>query len=82
VPDEAVGERIAVVHVPIEKTPAELTRQLAARGLPPISLPAARDFYEVEALPLAGIGKVDLARVTEIARERARAAAERRATRA
>ncbi|HET7094341.1 MAG TPA: AMP-binding protein, partial [Thermomicrobiales bacterium] len=81
VPDAAAGERIAVVHVPIAQTPAEFTRALAARGLPPIALPAPRDFYEVEALPLAGIGKVDLARVTEIAQTRARAAAEQRAAR-
>jgi len=33
-------------------------------------------------LPLAGIGKVDLARVTDIARERASAAAARRPARA
>jgi acyl-[acyl-carrier-protein]-phospholipid O-acyltransferase / long-chain-fatty-acid--[acyl-carrier-protein] ligase len=82
VPDAAAGERIVVIHAPISQTPAELTRALAARGLPPIMLPAPRDFYEVEALPLAGIGKVDLARVAQIAQERARAAAERRAARA
>ncbi|HEU0114820.1 MAG TPA: AMP-binding protein [Thermomicrobiales bacterium] len=82
VPDEAAGERIVVVHVPISQTPAELTRALAARGLPPIALPTPRDFYEVEALPLAGIGKVDLAKVAQIAQERVQAASAQRAARA
>jgi non-ribosomal peptide synthetase component E (peptide arylation enzyme) len=68
--------------VPISQTPAELTRALAARGLPPIALPTPRDFYEVEALPLAGIGKVDLAKVAQIAQERVQAASAQRAARA
>ena len=73
VPDPATGERIVVLHAPMAQSPADLVKALAARGLPPISLPSPRDFIEVEALPLAGIGKVDLRRVAAIAAEKSAA---------
>ena len=44
-------------------------RLLAAAGLPRLYLPAPADFYQIETMPLIGIGKVDLAAIDRIARE-------------
>ncbi len=69
VPDRLSGERIVVVHTPLERTPAELVRQLAASGLPRLYLPAPADFYQIETMPIIGIGKVDLKAIDRFAKE-------------
>ena len=71
VPNEATGERLVVIHTALQQTPDELVKALVAGGLPRLFIPSPRDFYEVEALPLLGIGKVDLKGVDAIALERA-----------
>jgi acyl-[acyl-carrier-protein]-phospholipid O-acyltransferase/long-chain-fatty-acid--[acyl-carrier-protein] ligase len=55
----------------LEQTPGELVTALAAGGLPRLYIPSPKDFYEVDSLPLLGIGKVDLKGVDAIALERA-----------
>jgi acyl-[acyl-carrier-protein]-phospholipid O-acyltransferase/long-chain-fatty-acid--[acyl-carrier-protein] ligase len=71
VPHEATGERLVVIHTALEQTPDELVKALASGGLPRLYTPSQKDFYQVEALPLLGIGKVDLKGVDAIALERA-----------
>ncbi|MDQ2655100.1 MAG: AMP-binding protein [Chloroflexota bacterium] len=71
VPHEATGERLVVIHTALEQTPDALVKALAAGGLPRLFMPSPKDFYEVEALPLLGIGKVDLKGVDAIALARA-----------
>lgn len=69
VPHEATGERLVVLHTPIDRTPDELVKALAANGLPRLYIPSPSDFYEVAAMPLLGIGKVDLKGVDAMAQE-------------
>jgi acyl-[acyl-carrier-protein]-phospholipid O-acyltransferase/long-chain-fatty-acid--[acyl-carrier-protein] ligase len=72
VPDERTGERLVVVHTPLDTPADSLVKQLAAAELPRLYMPAPRDFHEIEAMPLIGIGKVDLAVIDRIAQEAAK----------
>lgn len=72
VPDEARGERLAVLYVPqqLEALGRDVRgwlQGLAGRGLPSIWLPVERDFFPVEAIPVLGSGKLDLRRLKELA---------------
>jgi acyl-[acyl-carrier-protein]-phospholipid O-acyltransferase/long-chain-fatty-acid--[acyl-carrier-protein] ligase len=71
VPSEAGGERLVVIHTPVELTPDELVKGLVAHGLPRLYIPAPADFFEIPSMPLIGIGKVDLAEIDRIGQERA-----------
>jgi acyl-[acyl-carrier-protein]-phospholipid O-acyltransferase / long-chain-fatty-acid--[acyl-carrier-protein] ligase len=73
VPDEATGERLIVVHTTLAQSPDELVKGLAAAGLPRLFIPAPVDFYEIDAMPLIGIGKVDLEAINRFARQAAAA---------
>lgn len=70
VPDDRKGERLIVFHLPTEKTPAEITKELAGQGLPNLWIPGNDSFFEVEEIPLLGTGKLDLQAVREMALER------------
>jgi acyl-[acyl-carrier-protein]-phospholipid O-acyltransferase/long-chain-fatty-acid--[acyl-carrier-protein] ligase len=68
VPDEKKGERLVVLHLPLNGMDArQLCQQLNGKGLPNLWLPAERDFYPIEELPILGSGKVDLKRLKELA---------------
>ena len=69
VPDEATGERLVVVHTAIEQSPDELVKGLAEAGLPRLFIPAPAHFYEIDTMPLIGIGKVDLEAINRLARQ-------------
>jgi acyl-[acyl-carrier-protein]-phospholipid O-acyltransferase/long-chain-fatty-acid--[acyl-carrier-protein] ligase len=73
VPDRLSGERLVVVHTALQQSPAELLRQLAASGLPRLYLPSPADFYQIETMPIIGIGKVDLKAIDGFAKEAASA---------
>ncbi len=60
VPDEAKGERLVVLHRALSRSPWDLCRELAARGLPKLWIPSVDSFLEVDAFPLLGTGKIDL----------------------
>jgi len=67
VTDERRGERLIVLcrHLPI---PAEdVCKLLQQAGLPNLWIPAPRDFFQVESLPILGTGKLDLRAVKELA---------------
>jgi acyl-[acyl-carrier-protein]-phospholipid O-acyltransferase/long-chain-fatty-acid--[acyl-carrier-protein] ligase len=69
VPDEATGERLIVIHTALDQSPAELVKGLADAGLPRLFIPAPVDFYEIDAMPLIGIGKVDLEAINRFAQQ-------------
>jgi len=82
VPDEATGERLVVLHTALDQSPDELVRRLVEAGLPRLFIPAPVDFYEIETMPLIGIGKVDLEAINRIAQQAAtKRQSARRATR-
>jgi len=71
VPDEGKGERLVVLHLPLNGLDAHgLWQRLSGKGLPNLWVPRERDFYQVAELPVLGSGKVDLKRVKELALER------------
>jgi acyl-[acyl-carrier-protein]-phospholipid O-acyltransferase / long-chain-fatty-acid--[acyl-carrier-protein] ligase len=71
VPDEAKGERLVVIHLPLTGTdPRQLLQQLSSRGLPNLWVPRERDFFAIPELPVLGSGKVDLQKIKELALEK------------
>ncbi|MCA9234568.1 MAG: MFS transporter [Planctomycetales bacterium] len=70
VPDERKGERLVVLHLKADKTPAEICQQLKSAGLPNLWIPDEQAFVEVEAIPLLGTGKLDLKGMADVAKER------------
>src|SRR5262249_47025444 len=74
VPDEKRGERLLVLHLPLEGTTvAQLCEKLSEKGLPNLWIPAEHDFFKFNELPILGSGKLDLKKLTEQARELAKA---------
>jgi acyl-[acyl-carrier-protein]-phospholipid O-acyltransferase/long-chain-fatty-acid--[acyl-carrier-protein] ligase len=73
VPDERKGERLIVLHTPLNGTNVrQVWQQLNSKGLPNLWLPGERDFFEIGEIPHLGSGKLDLKRAKELALERAR----------
>ncbi|MBX3411501.1 MAG: MFS transporter [Pirellulales bacterium] len=70
VSDPKRGERIVVLHLPLDRTPEEIYRQLTASGLPKLWIPSPDSFVEVEELPILGSGKLDLKALKEMAMDR------------
>ncbi|HMP01204.1 MAG TPA: AMP-binding protein [Gemmatales bacterium] len=61
VPDEKKGERIVVLHAPLENmTVPQIVARLNQSGLPNLWLPDERSFFEVPEIPILGTGKLDL----------------------
>jgi acyl-[acyl-carrier-protein]-phospholipid O-acyltransferase/long-chain-fatty-acid--[acyl-carrier-protein] ligase len=70
IPDERKGERIVVLHLPLDGMDVnQLWRKLSERGLPNIYIPGPRDFFQVDDLPVLGSGKLDLKKCKEKAME-------------
>jgi acyl-[acyl-carrier-protein]-phospholipid O-acyltransferase/long-chain-fatty-acid--[acyl-carrier-protein] ligase len=67
VPDSFKGERLIVMHLPVEKTPEQIRRELATAGLPNLWIPAVDSFCEVPEIPVLGTGKLDLRGLKEMA---------------
>src|SRR5581483_86733 len=75
VPDESKGERLMVLHLPLDGTSLpELWKKLNERGLPNLYIPAQRDFRQVPELPVLGTGKLDLKACQQKAQDLAGAA--------
>jgi acyl-[acyl-carrier-protein]-phospholipid O-acyltransferase/long-chain-fatty-acid--[acyl-carrier-protein] ligase len=70
VPDRAKGERLIVFHVPLARDPRDVVRRLQERGLPNLWIPGADAFAEIGELPMLGSGKLDLKRLSDMARDR------------
>jgi acyl-[acyl-carrier-protein]-phospholipid O-acyltransferase/long-chain-fatty-acid--[acyl-carrier-protein] ligase len=61
IPDERKGERLIVLHLPLNgASPQQLWQQLSNRGLPNLYVPGPRDFFQVPELPILGTGKLDI----------------------
>jgi acyl-[acyl-carrier-protein]-phospholipid O-acyltransferase / long-chain-fatty-acid--[acyl-carrier-protein] ligase len=74
VPDESKGERLIVLHLPLNGHDVrELLQKLSGKGLPNLWVPRERDFFQIPEMPVLGTGKVDLKRVKELALEKTRA---------
>ncbi|MEO1495576.1 MAG: AMP-binding protein [Planctomycetota bacterium] len=69
VPDERKGERLIVVHLPMDKSPAEVCEHLKSLGLPNLWTPSPDSFLQVDELPLLGSGKLDLKGLAVVAAE-------------
>ena len=70
VPDEKKGERLIVLHLPTSHSVESLCKGLSEAGLPNLFIPSQDSFLEVEAIPMLGTGKLDLAGAKEIALQR------------
>ena len=73
VPDEKKGERIIVLHTKLNQSPSEIVKGLSAKGLPNLFLPSEDSFFQVDAIPLLGTGKLDLRGLQQLALEKAKA---------
>jgi acyl-[acyl-carrier-protein]-phospholipid O-acyltransferase/long-chain-fatty-acid--[acyl-carrier-protein] ligase len=70
VPDERRGERLIVLHTPLNgMSLRSLVEGLTQQGLPNLWIPSEKDFRQISEMPVLGSGKVDLRRVKEIARD-------------
>jgi len=69
-PDPKRGERLCVIHAPLEVSNEEVCRRLNASSLPRLWIPSVDDFVQVDEIPVLGSGKIDLRRLREIAAER------------
>jgi acyl-[acyl-carrier-protein]-phospholipid O-acyltransferase/long-chain-fatty-acid--[acyl-carrier-protein] ligase len=67
VPDSSKGERLVVLHKPMQKSAREIIDQLQLAGLPNLWIPSSNCFLEVSHIPLLGTGKLDLRAVKEMA---------------
>ncbi len=80
VPDARKGERIIVLHRPLNKSVDELRAGLTAAGLSNLFVPSRDSFILVDQIPVLGTGKLDLKGAKELAlqlcREDTSAAAE------
>jgi acyl-[acyl-carrier-protein]-phospholipid O-acyltransferase/long-chain-fatty-acid--[acyl-carrier-protein] ligase len=70
VPDRVKGERLIVFHLPMGHDPRDIVRRLGDRGLPNLWVPSADSFAEIAELPMLGSGKLDLKKLSDMARER------------
>jgi acyl-[acyl-carrier-protein]-phospholipid O-acyltransferase/long-chain-fatty-acid--[acyl-carrier-protein] ligase len=69
VPDTKKGERLAVVHLPMDQTPEQLNQGLAAAGLPNLFIPSRDAYVQVDEIPVLGTGKLDLKAIQQLALE-------------
>jgi acyl-[acyl-carrier-protein]-phospholipid O-acyltransferase/long-chain-fatty-acid--[acyl-carrier-protein] ligase len=73
VPDEKRGERLVVLHLAdIGERLPEALDTLGKRGLPNLWVPDRRDCHKVDTMPVLGSGKLDLKKLSDIARELAK----------
>ncbi len=69
--DERRGERLILLYTQPGVTPAQIVGQLDAAGLPPLWIPKRENVYLIDAIPVLGTGKVDLAKARSLAIQKA-----------
>ncbi len=69
VPDAKRGERLIVLRTPDSPSPDAMIEHITESGLPNLYLPSRDSFLEVEAIPILGSGKLDLAGLQHVAKE-------------
>ena len=70
VPDEAKGERLVVIHKPLNVPLDDAYAALRASGLPNLWVPSRDSFLQVDELPVLGTGKLDLKGLKTLALEK------------
>jgi acyl-[acyl-carrier-protein]-phospholipid O-acyltransferase/long-chain-fatty-acid--[acyl-carrier-protein] ligase len=68
-PDTQKGERLVVLHTPLEISLDELLARLRNSSLPKLWLPRKENFFRIDSLPFLGSGKLDLKQVKETAKQ-------------
>jgi len=68
--DPKKGERLVVVHKPLGMPAEDVVKKLAETGLPNLWIPDAKNFIEVEEIPVLGTGKLDLKSLKQLAESR------------
>jgi acyl-[acyl-carrier-protein]-phospholipid O-acyltransferase/long-chain-fatty-acid--[acyl-carrier-protein] ligase len=71
VPDEQKGEKLVVLHLPLDPAVAgvdELLSRLRQAGVPTLWVPRKENFFQIAALPILGAGKLDLHWMKETAK--------------
>jgi acyl-[acyl-carrier-protein]-phospholipid O-acyltransferase/long-chain-fatty-acid--[acyl-carrier-protein] ligase len=69
-PDATRGERLLVFYTHLALPPKEICRRMIKSGIPPLWVPSESCFRQIDALPLLGSGKLDLARLRDLAMEK------------
>ncbi len=69
VPDDKKGERLVVLHLPLNTTVDAMRSGLMKAGLPNLYIPSADCFFQVDSIPLLGTGKLDLKRIRDLGNE-------------
>jgi len=69
VTDPKKGERIIVLHKPLDISVNSILKEFAKEDIPNLWIPSSDSFLEVEAIPLLGTGKLDLAKIKQLASE-------------
>ncbi|WP_339735035.1 acyl-[ACP]--phospholipid O-acyltransferase [uncultured Gimesia sp.] len=67
VPDPKKGERLIVLHKPLNITVDTILKEIAKEDIPNLWIPSSDSFLEVETIPLLGTGKLDLAKIKQLA---------------
>lgn len=68
-PDEKRGEKLVIFHTLHELDAGRIIDEMRRRQLPNLWIPKADDFIRIDALPLLGSGKLDLQKLSRMARE-------------
>jgi acyl-[acyl-carrier-protein]-phospholipid O-acyltransferase/long-chain-fatty-acid--[acyl-carrier-protein] ligase len=69
VPDERKGEELVVLHLADACQPDQLHKIISESDLPNLYKPKRENYVAVETIPTLGLGKLDLARIKQIASE-------------
>ncbi len=69
VPDERKGEELVVLHLADACQPDQLHKIISESDLPNLYKPKRENYVAVETIPTLGLGKLDLARIKQIATE-------------
>ncbi len=75
VPDEKKGERLVVLHKLSAEKLQPVLEKLTAADLPNLWKPRADQFFQIEAFPYLGTGKLDLRKIKELAAQSSSAVA-------
>jgi acyl-[acyl-carrier-protein]-phospholipid O-acyltransferase/long-chain-fatty-acid--[acyl-carrier-protein] ligase len=67
IPDEQKGEKLVVLHLPLEIDVDELLNRVREARMPRLWVPRRENFFQIEALPMLGSGKLDLRGAKEAA---------------
>ena len=69
VPDKRKGEELVVLHLADACQPDELHKIISESNLPNLYKPKRENYFAVDKMPTLGSGKLDLARIKQIATE-------------